>query len=165
LGFTLLGLSDEDLDRVFARSPLTRFANPAITRRTRRRPRVSIGLRLGPSESYIYTQPRMSQPFEGFCTGTFLTFGCEFVRAILFTLRRVVRCRRPADALWTNPAPYRSCQDRLRCRAFATFTSGREGSSARGVLQSLRLCRSILSVAASGRPLRELVARPEFLIR
>jgi hypothetical protein len=46
LGFAPLGLSREGLDQDFSRSPLARFANPSITRRIRRRPRVSIGPRL-----------------------------------------------------------------------------------------------------------------------
>jgi len=50
LGFTPSGPSRESLDRSFSRPPLTRFADPAITRRIHRRPRVSIGSRLAPTE-------------------------------------------------------------------------------------------------------------------
>jgi hypothetical protein len=46
LGFTPSGPSCESLDQDFSRPPLTRFADAAITRRIRRRPRVSIGSRL-----------------------------------------------------------------------------------------------------------------------
>jgi hypothetical protein len=46
LGFIPPGLSRESLDQDFSRSPLTRFADPAIARRIHRRPRVSIGSRL-----------------------------------------------------------------------------------------------------------------------
>jgi hypothetical protein len=45
LGFSLSGLAIESLTQAFARVPLTRLANLTITRPTRRRPRVSIGLR------------------------------------------------------------------------------------------------------------------------
>jgi hypothetical protein len=48
-GFALLGFSGEDLGQDFARPPLTRFSNPTASRRTRRRPRVSISLRSAPS--------------------------------------------------------------------------------------------------------------------
>jgi hypothetical protein len=50
LGFTPSGPSCESLDQDFSRPPLTRFADPAITRRIHRRPRVSIGSRLAPTE-------------------------------------------------------------------------------------------------------------------
>jgi hypothetical protein len=46
LGFTPPGPSRESLDQDFSRSPLTRFADPTITRRIHRRPRVSISSRL-----------------------------------------------------------------------------------------------------------------------
>jgi len=46
LGFTPPGPSRESLDRGFSRSPLTRFADPAIARQIHRRPRVSLGSRL-----------------------------------------------------------------------------------------------------------------------
>jgi hypothetical protein len=49
LGFTPPGLSRESLDRSFSRSPLTRFADPAIAHRIHRRPRVSLGSRLAPT--------------------------------------------------------------------------------------------------------------------
>jgi len=49
LGLAPPGLSDESLDQDFSRPPLTRFADPAITHRIHRRPRVSIGLRLTPA--------------------------------------------------------------------------------------------------------------------
>jgi hypothetical protein len=45
LGFRLSGPVAESLVRAFTRTPLTRFAGPAITRRAARRLRVSIGLR------------------------------------------------------------------------------------------------------------------------
>jgi len=45
LGFNLPGLAIEGLVRAFAQTPLTRFANLAITRHARRRPRVSLNLR------------------------------------------------------------------------------------------------------------------------
>jgi hypothetical protein len=45
LGFALPGSLDEGLDQAFTRSPLTRFANTTVTRRLRRRPRVSISPR------------------------------------------------------------------------------------------------------------------------
>jgi hypothetical protein len=41
----------------------------------------------------------------------------------------------------------------------------REGGGALFVLQSIRVCCSILGVAALGRPLRELAARSEYLPR
>jgi hypothetical protein len=43
MGLALPGFTCESLGRTFARPPLTRFADPAITRLARRRPRVSIG--------------------------------------------------------------------------------------------------------------------------
>jgi hypothetical protein len=46
LGFAPSGPSGESLDQDFSRSPLTRFADPAITRRIHRRPRVSVSSRL-----------------------------------------------------------------------------------------------------------------------
>jgi hypothetical protein len=49
LGFAPSGPSRENLDQNFSRPPLTRFAGLAITRRTHRRPRVSIGSRLTPT--------------------------------------------------------------------------------------------------------------------
>jgi hypothetical protein len=49
LGFTPPGPSRESLDQGFSRSPLTRFADPAIAHRIHRRPRVSIGSRLAPT--------------------------------------------------------------------------------------------------------------------
>jgi len=45
LGFALLGFCYESRHRDFARSPLTRFAGPTASRRTHRRPRVSLGFR------------------------------------------------------------------------------------------------------------------------
>jgi hypothetical protein len=48
LGFTPPGSSRESFDQDFSQSPLTRFADPTITRRAHRRPRVSIGFRLAP---------------------------------------------------------------------------------------------------------------------
>ena len=50
LGFTPPGPSRQSLDQDFSRSPLTRFADPAIAHRIHRRPRVSIGSRLAPTE-------------------------------------------------------------------------------------------------------------------
>jgi hypothetical protein len=41
----------------------------------------------------------------------------------------------------------------------------REDGDALVVLQSVRVCCSILGVAASGRPLGELAARSEFQVR
>jgi hypothetical protein len=49
LGFAPAGPSCESLDQDFSRPPLTRFADPAITHRIHRRPRVSIGSRLAPT--------------------------------------------------------------------------------------------------------------------
>jgi hypothetical protein len=49
LGFTPSGPSRESLDRGFSRSPLTRFADPAIAHQIHRRPRVSLGSRLAPT--------------------------------------------------------------------------------------------------------------------
>jgi len=63
LGFALLGSSHKGLGQTFARPPLTRFARPTITRRTRRRPRVSIGPRFNPSQFRAETQIRIGQPF------------------------------------------------------------------------------------------------------
>jgi hypothetical protein len=63
LGFALLGSSHKGLDQTFARPPLTRFACPTITRRTRRRPRVSIGPRFGLSQYRAETRLRTGQPF------------------------------------------------------------------------------------------------------
>jgi hypothetical protein len=51
LGFAPLGPSHESLDQDFSRSPLTHFADPAITHRIHRRPRVSIGSRLASTRS------------------------------------------------------------------------------------------------------------------
>jgi hypothetical protein len=49
LGFTPPGPSRKSLDQGFSRSPLTRFADPAIAHRIHRRPRVSIGSCLAPT--------------------------------------------------------------------------------------------------------------------
>jgi hypothetical protein len=58
-------------------------------------------------------------------------------------------------------SPYRSCRDRLRCRASATSVR----SCARGALQSVRFGCLALGVTTGGRPLLGLAARPEFLAR
>jgi len=56
MGLALLGFSGRSLDRDFARSPLTRFADPATNRQARRRPRVSIGSRSASSAApYLST--------------------------------------------------------------------------------------------------------------
>jgi hypothetical protein len=49
LGFAPSGPSRKSLDQDFSRSPLTRFADLAITRQIHRRPRVSIGSRVVPT--------------------------------------------------------------------------------------------------------------------
>jgi hypothetical protein len=140
LGLTLLGSSDKGLDQDFARPPLTRFADPAITHRTHRRPRVSIGLHLGSSESHVGNTAPHEPTLRGFLHRHVPDIGAPFRPGYVFTSRRVVRYRRPPDALWTNSAPYRGCQDRLRCQAFAACC----------VLQSLQFCRSTRGVAAAG---------------
>jgi len=56
LGFALLGYTREGLGQDFSQPPLTRFAAPAIARQCSRRPRVSIGLRLAPSECHAEAQ-------------------------------------------------------------------------------------------------------------
>jgi hypothetical protein len=63
MGFALLGWSGKDLDRDSARSPLSHFADPAITRQVHRCPRVSIDLRLASSGGREIHGYRMRQPF------------------------------------------------------------------------------------------------------
>jgi len=63
LGFALLRFSGESLDRDFARSPLTRFTNPATNRQARRHPRVSISFRSASSAApYLSTGNGQSDP-------------------------------------------------------------------------------------------------------
>jgi hypothetical protein len=62
MGFALLGFADEGLDPAFTESPLSRFACRAITRPPRRRPRVSINLRLAPSCRPASRTTRMEPP-------------------------------------------------------------------------------------------------------
>jgi hypothetical protein len=63
LGFALLGYSGKGLDRGFTRSPLSRFSSPAINRRVRRRPRVSIDLCSASSAApYLSTGNGQSDP-------------------------------------------------------------------------------------------------------
>jgi hypothetical protein len=62
LGFALPGSSRESLAQAFTRAPLTRFTPPAVARLQHRRPRVSIGSRLVPSEHRTEVQRRTGQP-------------------------------------------------------------------------------------------------------
>jgi len=124
LGFALLGFSCESLVRDFSRSPLTRFADPATNRRTHRRPRVSIGLRLASP----VCRTEVWNPAEATLLGSMHRLGPVAFERVFFRdmcSPLTVSCI-AADhpvIFGRTPSLYRSCRDRLRCRAFATSTS------------------------------------------
>jgi hypothetical protein len=86
----------------------------------RRRPRVSIGVRSAPTSPAVARGDRLEHPSGVSAPACILIHsGRTATRAILFTSHRVAHYCRPTGALWMAWYPYRSCQDRLRCRAFA----------------------------------------------
>jgi hypothetical protein len=99
------------------------------------------------------------RPFEGFCTGSVPRIQTNYPRAMRSPpIVSCITADQPMRFGGTS-SPYRSCRDRLRCRAFCDLTN------ARGALQSIRFGCSTVSVTTAGRPLVGLAARSEFLTR
>jgi hypothetical protein len=117
LGLAPLGYFGENLDRDFARPPLSRFA-------VQRRIATPAGV---PEYQWVFTRPhpgtllaqglRTRRPSWGSCTGSIPYIQARFPPGYVFTSHCVVHRCRPANDLWRDLLPYRSCRDRLRCRA------------------------------------------------
>jgi hypothetical protein len=126
LGFALLGYSREDLGQDFSRPPLTRFAAPAIARQCGRRPRVSIGLHLTPSERRAEAQRPHGVTLIGFSHRLNPAHSRVPPTGLSASPRTGPHITASSPMLLSRVTSlYRSCRDRLRCRAVAPPTGKR----------------------------------------
>jgi hypothetical protein len=108
LGSTLPGFARKGLGRSFPRPPLARFAGSAASRRTHRRPRVSIGLYLAPSKNRTEVRKPDRATLIGFPHQSAPEHSSEPYPGYEFTFHRAAhRCQLP-DSLWIGSSLYRS---------------------------------------------------------
>jgi hypothetical protein len=101
----------------FARTPLSRFATVRITPHHRRRPRVSLSSRPAlPKLTYRSTRAGRGDPLRVRAPARSRAFGRQFPGLCVHLALSRHRCRHTSDP-WGTSSPYRSCRDRLRCRA------------------------------------------------
>jgi len=98
LGFAPSRAFSASLGRDFAPPPLTRFADPTVNCRARRRPRVSIGSHLAPSARRVAAATDKAA-LLGSCTGAIPHTRACIHPGYEFTSRRVVHYCRPSGAL------------------------------------------------------------------